>query len=40
MDAYKDGLNVKDAQLHMQAFSSKKYTSYCCVLEQVAAAFD
>jgi len=40
MDAYRDGLNAKDAQLHVQAFSSKKYTSHRHVPEQVAAAFD
>ena len=40
MDAYRDGLNVKDAQLRVQAFSSKKYTSHRRVPERVAAAFD
>ena len=40
MDAYRDGLNAKDAQLHIQAFSSRKYTSHRRVPDRVAAAFD
>jgi len=40
MDAYRDGLNAKDAQLRVQAFSSKKYTSHRRVSERVAAVFD
>jgi hypothetical protein len=40
MDAYRDGLNTKDAQLRVQAFSPKKYTSHRRVSERVAAAFD
>ena len=28
MDAYQADLNAKDAQWHVQAFSSKKYTSH------------
>ena len=40
MDAYGDGLNAKDAQFRVQAFSSKKYTSHHRVPERLAAAFD
>jgi hypothetical protein len=40
IDAYRHGLNAKDAQLHVQTFSSKKYRSHCRVPERVAAAFD
>jgi hypothetical protein len=40
IDVYRDGLNTKDAQLHVQTFSSKKYKSHCQVPERVAAAFD
>jgi hypothetical protein len=40
MDAYRDGLNAKNAQLCVQAFSLKKYTSHHRVSERVAAAFD
>jgi hypothetical protein len=40
IDAYRDGLNAKDAQFRVQAFSSKKYTSHRRVPERVAATFD
>ena len=40
MDAYRDGLNAKDAQLRVQAFSSRKYTSHRHVPDRVAAAYD
>jgi len=40
MDAYRADLNAKDAQLRVQAFSSKKYTSHQRVPDRVAAAFD
>ena len=40
MDAYRADLNAKDAQLRVQAFSSKKYTSHRRVPDRVAAAFD
>ncbi|KAF8147998.1 hypothetical protein B0H34DRAFT_758877 [Crassisporium funariophilum] len=40
MDAYRDGLTAKDAQLRVQAFSSKKYTSHRRVPESVAILFD
>jgi hypothetical protein len=40
MDAYWAGLNAKDVQLHIQAFSSRKYTSHHHVPDHVAAAFD
>lgn len=39
-EAYRDGLSVKNAQLRVQAFSSKKYTSHRRIPEQVAASFD
>jgi hypothetical protein len=40
VDAYKDGLSSKDAQMHVRAFSSRKYTSHRRVPETVAASFD
>jgi hypothetical protein len=40
IDAYRDGLNAKDAQLRVQTFSSKKYRSHHRVPQRVAAAFD
>jgi len=40
VDAYKTGLASKDAQMHVQAFSSRKYTSHRRVPETVATAFD
>ena len=40
VDAYKDGLTSKDAQMCVQAFSSRKYTSHRRVPERVAATFD
>ncbi|KJA16237.1 hypothetical protein HYPSUDRAFT_193377 [Hypholoma sublateritium FD-334 SS-4] len=40
VDAYRDGLNAKNAQIRVQAFSSKKYTSHRRVPERVAAIFD
>jgi len=39
-EAYRDGLAVKDAQMRVQAFSSKKYTSHRRIPDRVAAAFD
>ena len=39
-EAYRDGLAVKEAQMHVQAFSSKKYTSHRHIPERVAASFD
>ena len=40
VDAYKDGLSSKDAQMRVRAFSSRKYASHRCVPETVAASFD
>jgi|SRR6266540_5356890 len=40
VDAYKDGLSSKDAQMHVRAFSSRKYASHGRVPETVAASFD
>ena len=40
LDAYKDGLNAKDAQLRVKTFSSKRYASHRRVSERLAASFD
>ncbi|KIL57128.1 hypothetical protein M378DRAFT_1031360 [Amanita muscaria Koide BX008] len=40
MEAYKDGLGAKDAQIQVKKFSSKHYTSHRRVPEHVAAALD
>ena len=40
VDAYREGFNARDAQLHVQAFSSKKYRSHRRLGIQVAAALD
>jgi len=40
MDAYWAGLNMKDAQFQVQAFSSRKYTSHQHVPERLARYFD
>ena len=40
MDAYRDGLSAKDAQLKVKQFSSRKYTSHRRVPESLARAFD
>ena len=40
MDAYRDGLDAKAAQLKVRQNSSHKYTSHCCVQETVAHQFD
>ncbi|KAF9552830.1 hypothetical protein CPC08DRAFT_646425 [Agrocybe pediades] len=40
MDAYKDGLSAKEAQMRVKTFSSKRYKSHRRVPERVAAAFD
>ena len=40
MEAYRSGLETKDAQLHVKKFSSTKYKSHRCIPEGVAQAFD
>lgn len=40
MEAYRDGLGAKEAQIHVKKFSSKHYTSHRRVPNRVAAAFD
>ncbi|KAJ3820387.1 hypothetical protein F5880DRAFT_1451657, partial [Lentinula raphanica] len=40
MDAYRGGLDVKEAQFQVRAFSSKKYKSHRRVGETVARSFD
>ncbi|KAE9394968.1 hypothetical protein BT96DRAFT_958677 [Gymnopus androsaceus JB14] len=40
MDAYQEGKDTQSTQLHVQQFSSCKYTSHRHILEAVASAFD
>ncbi|KAI0790096.1 hypothetical protein C8Q75DRAFT_717388, partial [Abortiporus biennis] len=40
MDAYRDGLNARDAQFWVKQFSSTKYTSHRRVPETLARQFD
>ena len=40
IDAYSDGLDAKNAQVQVQAFSSRRYTSHCRVPERLARAMD
>ncbi|THU77097.1 hypothetical protein K435DRAFT_703159 [Dendrothele bispora CBS 962.96] len=40
MEAYRDGLNAKDAQLKVRQFSSRTYTSHRRVPETTAALLD
>jgi hypothetical protein len=40
MEAYRDGLDAKKAQIQVKAFSSRRYASHRRVPEQVAAQFD
>ncbi|TFK46710.1 hypothetical protein OE88DRAFT_1638088, partial [Heliocybe sulcata] len=40
MEAYRDGLGAKDAQLRVRQFSSRHYTSHRRVPETLARQFD
>ncbi|KZT30320.1 hypothetical protein NEOLEDRAFT_1054947 [Neolentinus lepideus HHB14362 ss-1] len=40
MDAYRDGLTAKDAQMKVKQFRSKQYISHCYVPEALAHQFD
>ncbi|KAJ3971172.1 hypothetical protein EV361DRAFT_800629, partial [Lentinula raphanica] len=40
MNAYRSGMDVQSAQLQVQQFSSRKYSSHRRIPEAVARAFD
>ncbi|KIK04076.1 hypothetical protein K443DRAFT_93855 [Laccaria amethystina LaAM-08-1] len=40
MDAYRNGMETRAAQIHVRNYSSKKYKSHRRIPEQVARAFD